>query len=111
MSKLSEEVFLAIKEAFPFFRVVKEHFVFYRGQKLFFDFFIPELLLAIEAQGVQHDRYVEFFHKDGFGFYKHQHRDRRKRQWAKENSIKLIEIRPSDSPIDGDKLLSIIGTG
>ena len=109
MSKLSEEVFIAIKEAFPYFRVVKEYYVFYKDQKLFFDFFIPDLLLAIEAQGIQHYQYVEFFHKDGFGFYKHKHRDRRKKQWAKENSIKLVEVKSSDMPIDGQKLLTIVG--
>jgi len=110
MSKLSDEVFLAIKEALPFYRIVKEYYVIYKGQKLFFDFFIPDLMIAIEAQGQQHDRYVEHFHKDEFGFYKHKHRDKRKKQWAEDNLIKLLEIRPSDLPIDGNKLLSLIGS-
>ena len=108
MSKLSDEVKRVILEVFPFYRLIEEHYIVYMKQKLFFDFYLPELLLAIEAQGVQHDKFVQHFHKDTMGFYKHKSRDKKKVTWAKENNINLIEIRPSDLPLNASKFFAIV---
>ena len=62
-----------------------------KGTSLRFDFFIPSLRIAIEVQGEQH-----YFAVDYFGgikaFRKNIARDRRKRQWCKDNGVKLIAI-------------------
>jgi very-short-patch-repair endonuclease len=108
MSKLSEEVKAALDKIFPYYRIQTEFYVHYKDKKLFFDFYIPELLVVIEAQGKQHDEYVEYFHKDSLGFERHKNRDRLKKRWAEENNISLIEIREEDLPIDKNLILKKI---
>ena len=62
-----------------------------KGTRLRFDFFIPSLGVAIEVQGEQHYFSIEFF--GGIKrFRKTIARDRSKRQWCKDNGIKLIAI-------------------
>lgn len=63
---------------------------------LSYDFYLPDYNVLIEYQGEQHERPVDF---DGKGkkyierqFKKQQEHDRRKRQYAKDNGIKLLEI-------------------
>ncbi len=56
-----------------------------------FDFLVPSLGIAIEVQGNQHYFAVDFF--GGIKMLRYQIKnDRRKRQWCKENGIKLIAI-------------------
>ena len=66
------------------------------GGLLSFDFYLPSYNLLIEYQGQQHEKPVNFL---GFGveyanskFLKQQEHDRRKREYAKSNNIKLLEI-------------------
>ena len=61
--------------------------------KQHFDVWIPEINLAIEYQGAQHDRPVDFFGgKDAFK--KNQERDKLKKQKCIKNNVSLIEVRP-----------------
>lgn len=59
---------------------------------LSYDFYLKELNILIEFQGVQH--YVPI---DSFGgeikFYQQQEHDKRKREYAKNHNIKLLEIK------------------
>jgi hypothetical protein len=48
--------------------------------------------LLIEFQGEQHEKYIEGFHPNIEKFYKQQEHDKRKRQYAIDNGIKLLEI-------------------
>jgi len=57
-----------------------------------FDFYIEELNIAIEVQGEQHYRYVEFMHGDYNGWIKRQKYDDAKREICKNRGIKFIEI-------------------
>ena len=57
-----------------------------------FDIWIPKLNVAIEYQGSQHDKPVEFFGGEK-AFKENQKRDKRKRELCKENGVKLIEVR------------------
>ena len=56
-----------------------------------FDFFIENLNLAIEYNGQQHYKAIDFFGGEKT-FKRRQELDEQKRQYCKNNSIKLIEI-------------------
>jgi hypothetical protein len=63
-----------------------------RNGKLSYDFFLPQYNLLIEYQGEQHDYYIPNIHKTEQKFQRQQEHDLRKREYAKENNIKLLEI-------------------
>lgn len=67
-----------------------------KGGLLSYDFYIPDKKLLIEYQGIQHKKPIDF-HGMGIEYAKEQFKqqqehDKRKRQYAKENSIELLEI-------------------
>ncbi|CAG8807821.1 3923_t:CDS:1, partial [Gigaspora margarita] len=54
------------------------------------DIYYPEYGLAIEVQGEQHEKYIEFFHRgDPNNFIKQQERDQLKNELCEENWIVL----------------------
>lgn len=57
-----------------------------------FDFYLPELNIVIEYQGIQHYQYQSYFHKTKSEFLKAQERDRRKISYCLANNIKLYAI-------------------
>lgn len=59
---------------------------------LSYDFYLPNYNLLIEYQGEQHERFIKGIHKTKQDFLKQQEHDRRKRQYAKDNNIELLEI-------------------
>jgi len=59
---------------------------------LSYDFYIKEFNLLIEFQGIQHKEYRKGFHKNKQAFKDQQEHDKRKRDYAKENNIQLLEI-------------------
>ncbi|RHZ83478.1 hypothetical protein Glove_92g15 [Diversispora epigaea] len=62
-------------------------------QGLQLDIFYPEYGIAIEVQGVQHKKYIEFFHRgDPNNFIKQQVRDQLKKELCEENWIVLRYI-------------------
>lgn len=67
-----------------------------------FDIFIPELNIAIEYQGIQHYKPIDYFGGDE-GFKHRQELDTRKKQLTADNNIKLIEWHYSES-IDSETL-------
>lgn len=62
------------------------------GKNLSYDFYIPRLNLLIEFQGMQHEKFVKGMHKSKKDFEKQLEHDRRKREYAEKNNIKLLEI-------------------
>ncbi|WP_167647144.1 hypothetical protein [Mameliella alba] len=56
------------------------------------DVFIPELFVAVEFQGEQHDRPIDFFGGQK-AFEENQRRDKRKRAACKRNGVDLFEVR------------------
>ena len=61
------------------------------GGKLSYDFYIPINNLLIEFQGEQHEHIVEYFGGEE-KFKIQQEHDKRKRNYAKEHNIELLEI-------------------
>lgn len=62
------------------------------GCHLSYDFFLPELNVLIEFQGKQHEKYIKGFHHKKESFDKQLEHDKRKREYAKNNCIYLLEI-------------------
>jgi hypothetical protein len=60
--------------------------------KLPFDFYLPEFNVLLEYNGEHHYKYLEYFHKTKEEFDEQQKRDQIKREYCKQNNIKLIEI-------------------
>lgn len=58
----------------------------------YFDFFLPKRKLALEIQGEQHSKFVQFFHKTQAGFNQSKIRDNNKREFCRINDISLVEI-------------------
>lgn len=67
---------------------------------LYFDFYIPNLKLAIEVHGQQHYEYSSFFHKNKLDFIRAQNRDDDKRKWCELNEIELVVLKYSETDDD-----------
>jgi len=63
------------------------------GNNLSYDFYLlTPYNILIEFQGKQHEKYVKGFHKNKKDFERQQEHDRRKRDYAKQHGIELLEI-------------------
>ena len=61
------------------------------NRKLSYDFYLPDYNLLIECQGIQHKHQIEHF--GGIkAFVKQKIHDTRKRRYAHDHNIKLLEI-------------------
>lgn len=60
--------------------------------QLSYDFYLPQYNLLIEYQGEQHKKYIPGFHKSKKDFEKQVEHDKRKKEYAQLNNIKLLEI-------------------
>lgn len=86
------ELYYRIKNAFPSIRVEHHGRPDWLGRQ-HFDIWIPSLKCAIEYQGIQHDKPIEFFGgKDSYE--RGLKRDQNKLKKAHENGVRLIEVRP-----------------
>lgn len=56
------------------------------------DCYCPELRLAVEYNGVQHYKFVPYFHKNKEAFMNQKYRDELKRRMCRDNGINLIEV-------------------
>lgn len=61
------------------------------GKPLSYDFYLPSYNTLIEFQGAQHEHPVEYFGGEE-KFKTQQEHDRRKREYAKDHNINLLEI-------------------
>lgn len=62
------------------------------GKLLSYDFYLPDYNLLIEYQGGQHEKYIPGIHLSYNNFKKQLEHDRRKKEFAKNHNIKLLEI-------------------
>ena len=62
------------------------------GGNLSYDFYLSDYNLLIECQGIQHEHYCKGFHETKKDFEKQLEHDKRKREYAKQHNIKLLEI-------------------
>jgi hypothetical protein len=61
------------------------------------DFYLPLRKLVVEANGEQHYRFIQHFHKDRAGWLRSQKHDKDKAEWCAINGIKLASL-----PFDKD---------
>ena len=69
----------------------------HRKGVLYLDFYIPQIMLAIEVHGQQHYEYTPFFHKNKADFAIAKAKDEDKISWCELNKIDIIVLKYSDS--------------
>ncbi|CAI2176506.1 4169_t:CDS:2 [Funneliformis geosporum] len=63
------------------------------------DIYYPEYDFAIEVQGIQHEKFIKFFHNgDPNNFIKQQARDQLKKELCEENCIALRYVWYYEDP-------------
>ena len=62
------------------------------GGNLSYDFYLPNYNLLLELQGEQHEHFIKGIHRIQRNFEKQLEHDHRKREYAKQHNIKLLEI-------------------
>jgi hypothetical protein len=81
-------------------RVLKRHIVLEEfsvpGSRLSCDFFIPSLMLVVEADGAQHTKFTAHYHGNMRGFAAAKARDRAKERWCELNGISMIRVTRSE---------------
>jgi hypothetical protein len=95
MSVIADNVFEILNKLFPpapYKRVFKEVYIKYKGQKLYFDFYIKELGVYVEVQGLQHEKFVKHFHGDASGLATQRSRDNLKIQYVEEEGKCLVRF-------------------
>jgi len=75
------------------------------GTRMTFDLYNANKKIAIEVQGIQHTKYVKFFHGSRLRYLQQLKRDDKKLRFCEINDIKLVEIYPNDL-VDADLFLS-----
>ena len=90
-SKLHIKCRKLLKKIMPMHKVLEE--VSIPGCLLYLDFYIPELLMAIEVHGKQHFVYNNHFYKSKSQFIKAKNRDLDKKHWCNINNIDLVELK------------------
>lgn len=96
-SQFQWRVGVVVEKLFPDYNVLEDFYV--PGESLYLDFFIPSKMLAVEANGTQHESYNEFFHGSRDGYKRAVERDSRKRLWCALNRISLVIINYGDSDL------------
>src|SRR3990167_7162043 len=72
-----------IEKKFHLYKIVREHILYQKNTRhikgchynypaVRLDYYLPKLHIGFEYDGPQHDRFVEFFHKDAKGFRRSQ---------------------------------------
>ncbi len=86
------ELYYWIKYMLSEFEVLRHHSPYWLGRQ-HLDIFIPDLNVAIEYQGLQHDEPVEFFGGQA-AFEKRKQLDARKKRLCQKYRVALIYVRP-----------------
>lgn len=97
------ELYYKIKEKFGYLKVIQHGRPQFLGRQ-HFDVWLPEVKIAIEYQGAQHDVPIDYFGGQE-AFEKNQKRDELKKEKCSRNGVKLFEVR---SGYDIDYLISRI---
>ncbi len=85
-------LFQQIKAAFPYDEIEQHSHPSFLGRQ-HYDIYLPEYKIAIEYQGEQHRRSIEYFGGEE-AFDNTQKRDRRKKELSRKNGVDLIEVFP-----------------
>ena len=91
-----------LKQIFHSYRILEEVKLpgsteSHRKGVLYLDFYIPQIMLAVEVHGQQHYEYTPFFHKNKAEFALAQSKDDDKIKWCELNKIDIIVLKHSDT--------------
>lgn len=75
-----------------------------KHKTLLIDIYIPQLLIAIEVQGIQHYKYTPFFQKTKLKHYQQCKMDGEKKEWCNTNGILLI-LLPYDKMNEWEQII------
>lgn len=67
--------------------------LFCKRQHLMVDFYLPDCRMFVEMNGVQHYKYIAYFHQGGWTFEDQQIRDESLRQYSKRHNVRLLVIK------------------
>ncbi len=96
-SKGHKAAIILLKELYPTCKILEEVSIpIQTGEWSYIDIYLPLLKLAIEINGVQHDKFSPFFHNDRRDFLYGQLKDKKKKEWCDINNIKLIILSTKD---------------
>jgi hypothetical protein len=94
-----------LKSIYKLDQILEE--VFLPGaDKLYLDFYLPLRKLAVEVDGIQHNKYTPHFHANKLEFFKAQRRDDKKKEWCVLNNIRLVSLSAEDSGVWKSKILN-----
>lgn len=105
-SKLHKQIREFLKRVIPNHQIIEEPSI--RGCSkgvLRLDFMILGLMLIVEADGIQHDKFTPFFHSKS-EFLKAKQRDILKERFAELNGFRLIRFKVSESESDWSRKLN-----
>jgi hypothetical protein len=85
------QLYYMVKEAFPKLEVIHHARPEWLGRQ-HLDIFLPQINLAFEYQGLQHDQPVAFFGGQE-AFEENQKRDARKLRLCNKNNVRLVQVR------------------
>ena len=87
----------ALVEVFGPAAVTREMPVKIYGRTLFVDRVLRGYGLAFEVDGIQHDKFSPYHHKDGDGFANSQARDKAKQAWLEANGFTVIRFKHNET--------------
>ena len=90
-SKIQYAVGVFLAEKFPFDPILED--VTIPESRLSLDFFLPQRMIAVEVQGIQHFQMNPFFHKTKADFQNQKKRDHDKDFFCELNDINLILVK------------------
>lgn len=89
-SKLQHLIYQLALKLYPTYEIVYEYPIGNLGQRI--DIFIPLLGIALEIDGIQHFKFVKFFHKDETAWNSAKRLDEQKERYLAEQGVKLVRI-------------------
>lgn len=75
-----------------------------KHKTLLIDIYVPQLLIAIEVQGIQHYKHTPFFQKTKLKHFRQLKSDRDKKEWCNTNGILLI-LLPYDKINEWEQII------
>jgi len=107
-SLLHRKTVEALKEIYPHQIILQEYPIKIGFKTLYLDIVIPNFI-AIECQGIQHEKFNEHFHESKLDLWKQKLNDEQKEIWCQENNLPLVKVwHHEESQISPEWLLEKI---
>jgi len=108
VSKIAADLYVVLKELYPFAKITPEHYVNFKNTRLLFDFYIRNMNLLFECQGRQHTEFVKHFHGIKENFYGQKRRDNLKVEYCENSGLTLVFFYDTIDKINKETVLKRI---